>query len=82
MATREQYLNLMVSIKERQSLDGVMDEIPIKPNGSPRKQVSCYYEQGSLMERCVEIVCEQLLQGNLVGDGMRIMQSLPAEVMQ
>ena len=82
MATREQYLNLMVSIKERQSLDGGMDEIPIKPNGSPRKQVSCYYEQGSLMERCVEIVCEQLLQGNLVGDGMRIMQSLPAEVMQ
>ena len=78
MATQEQYLNLVVSIHEGESNTGMDDEVPMKR--LMKKHASCYYQKGSLMERCVEVVCEQLLLGSQAGDG--IMQCLPAEVMQ
>lgn len=94
MATKEQYLNLLASIQERRDVeylnsgDWVVDESGMKTQrrlgqrqkqwaGCLHKQKQCY----SLMDRCVEVVCDQLLRGGYK-DSMQDLQLLPAEVMQ
>lgn len=83
MATKEQYLNLVVSIHEGDMHGGEVDTVVTKKQTtSDRRRVSLYYNQGSLMDKCVDVVCEQLITGGYGEVGKRVMQTLPAEVMQ